>query len=81
MELALRQKVNRTYLTEPSSDQQLEARIRSFETAFGMQREAPEAFNFAEETEETMDDVSGAAPREGQDTATGVRSHGTPTAE
>ena len=55
MELALRQKVNQTYLTEPSSDQQLEARIRSFETAFGMQREAPEAFNFAEETDETMD--------------------------
>jgi hypothetical protein len=51
----LRQKVNQTYLTEPSSDQQLEARIRSFETAFGMQREAPEAFNFAEETDETMD--------------------------
>ena len=33
----------------------LEARIRSFETAFGMQREAPEAFDLSGESKATLD--------------------------
>ena len=36
------------------ADRALDARIRSFETAFGMQREAPEAFDLSKETEETL---------------------------
>ncbi len=32
----------------------IEARIKSFETAFGMQREAPEVFNLSAETDETL---------------------------
>ena len=36
------------------ADAALAARIRSFETAFGMQREAPEAFDLSQETDATL---------------------------
>ncbi|NDF00408.1 MAG: DUF1501 domain-containing protein [Verrucomicrobia bacterium] len=37
-----------------SADAALDARIRSFETAFGMQREAPDAFDLSRETDATL---------------------------
>jgi hypothetical protein len=53
MELALRSQLNRDHLHRRQADLALDARIRSFETAFGMQREAPEAFDLSGETEAT----------------------------
>ncbi len=55
LELALRAKLNKAHLSQRASDQTLDARIRSFETAFGMQREAPEAFDLSTETDATLD--------------------------
>ena len=54
MELALLGKLNRNHLEHRAADQALDARIRSFETAFGMQREAPEAFDLSGETDATL---------------------------
>ncbi len=54
MELAFRAKLNQDHLIKRASDSMLDARIRSFETAFGMQREAPEAFDLSGETEATL---------------------------
>jgi len=54
MELDLLGSLNRKHLGDRGADRALEARIRSFETAFGMQREAPEAFDFSKETDETL---------------------------
>ncbi len=54
MELAMLEKLNRAHLQQHDADQALDARIRSFETAFGMQREAPEAFDLSGESEATM---------------------------
>jgi hypothetical protein len=54
MELALLARLNERHLAERPADQALEARIKSFETAFGMQHEAPEAFDLSLETEETL---------------------------
>jgi hypothetical protein len=53
LELGLAQAFNRRHLAQHPEDANLTARIRSFETAFGMQAEAPEAFNLAQETEAT----------------------------
>lgn len=53
MELALLGRLNESHLEQRAADQTLDARIRSFETAFGMQREAPEAFDLSQETEQT----------------------------
>jgi hypothetical protein len=54
MELGLAQAFNRRHLAQRPGDANLAARIRSFETAFGMQSEAPEAFNLAQEAEATL---------------------------
>lgn len=54
MELALLGRLNQAHLKQRAADQALDARIRSFETAFGMQREAPEAFDLSTETESTL---------------------------
>ncbi len=54
MELGLLSKLNRSHLERRAADQALDARVRSFETAFGMQREAPEAFDLSSETDETL---------------------------
>ncbi len=54
MELELLGKFNRAHLEKRAADQALDARVRSFETAFGMQREAPEAFDLSRETDETL---------------------------
>lgn len=54
MELALRGRLNRSHLERHAADEALDARIRSFETAFGMQCEAPEAFDFSRESDATL---------------------------
>jgi hypothetical protein len=46
--------LNREHLEERDRDPNLDARLRSFETAFGMQSAAPEAFDFAKEAEDTL---------------------------
>ena len=53
MELDLLANLNRRHLAPRSADWELDARIRSFETAFGMQHAAPEALDVSQETEET----------------------------
>jgi hypothetical protein len=54
LELALLQEQNRRHLRERGADAALAARIQSFETAFGMQMEAPEAFDLSRETDATL---------------------------
>lgn len=53
MELGLLQSLNRRHRQRRLDEPMLDARIRSFETAFGMQMEAPEAFNVDVESDET----------------------------
>jgi len=54
LELDLLGQLNREHLEQRAADQALDARIRSFETAFGMQRDALEAFDLSGETDETL---------------------------
>lgn len=53
-ELDLLEYFNRQHLVGREQDSNLAARIKSFETAFGMQAEAPEAFDLANETDATL---------------------------
>ncbi len=53
--IQLLDEINRRYAEARPENSELEARIRSYELAFKMQTEAPEAVNFAEETQETLD--------------------------
>ncbi len=53
MQLDLLQQMNAEHLAEAGGDDELEARIASFELAFRMQQAMPEAQNLEEETEET----------------------------
>jgi Protein of unknown function (DUF1501) len=52
-ELGLLQSLNRRHQQKRANDPLLAARIRSFETAFGMQMEAPEVFDLSRETDAT----------------------------
>ncbi|WP_435011581.1 DUF1501 domain-containing protein [Tundrisphaera lichenicola] len=54
LELELIANANQRHLADRSADAALEARIRSFETAFGMQSAAPEVFDLSGETDETL---------------------------
>lgn len=54
LELERLEMMNRRHADERQLDAALEARIRSFETAFGMQTEAPEVFDLSSETAETL---------------------------
>ena len=54
IELAALQSMNQIHREARTADEALVARIRSFETAFGMQRAVPEAFNFSQETRATL---------------------------
>lgn len=54
LELAALREMNTEHLAVRSHDPQLEARLQTFETAFGMQMAVPETFNFATETEATL---------------------------
>ena len=53
LELAALRGLNRQHLAQRSGHALAEARIKSFETAFGMQMAAPEAFDFSGETNAT----------------------------
>ncbi len=54
MELGLMHAFNREHLGQRDADVALAARIKSFETAFSMQREAPEAFDLSKESDATL---------------------------
>lgn len=54
MELGLLNFFNRKHLEKREADPVLAARIKSFETAYGMQQEAPEAFDLSKETDATL---------------------------
>lgn len=54
MELGLLDYFNRKHIDERDGDRALAARIKSFETAYGMQREAPEAFDLSKESDATL---------------------------
>ena len=54
VELDLLKRLNQRHQSARADDAQLEARIRSFETAFGMQMQAPEVFDLSGETEATL---------------------------
>ena len=54
LELELIARANRRHLETRTADAALEARIKSFETAFGMQREAPQVFDLSKEREATL---------------------------
>ncbi|HZN64975.1 MAG TPA: DUF1501 domain-containing protein [Tepidisphaeraceae bacterium] len=54
MELGLLQALNKGHLLRGDNDPALAARIRSFETAAGMQQEAPDAFDLSRESDATL---------------------------
>jgi hypothetical protein len=54
LELGLADVLNNRHLASRGNDTDLSARIRSFETAFHMQTEAPAAFDVAQESDETL---------------------------
>ena len=53
-ELNMLEYFNRQHLRGRETDSKLTARIKSFETAFGMQAAAPEAFDLSKETDATL---------------------------
>ena len=55
LELDALKSFNESHLATRRDDAVLSARIRSFETAFGMQSEMPEALNLSRETDATLD--------------------------
>ena len=55
LELAALRAMNQSHLQARSADSELSARMKSFETAFGMQMAVPDAFDFSDETAETLD--------------------------
>jgi len=54
-ELAALAKMNRKHLAGRGDDPQLAARIKTFETAFGMQMAVPDAFDLTTETDATLE--------------------------
>lgn len=54
LELMALRSLNQQHLEGRAEDPKLAARIRAFETAFGMQMAVPEAFDFSKETDETL---------------------------
>jgi hypothetical protein len=54
VELDLAMALNRRHLARHGHDGELAARVRTFETAYRMQFEAPEAFDLSKETAETL---------------------------
>ena len=55
LELAALHAMNARHLKSRSGDSLLDARMKSFETAFGMQMAVPEAFDFGTETSQTLE--------------------------
>jgi hypothetical protein len=54
IELDLLRRSNIRHAEQRGMDESLEARIKSFETAFGMQREAPQIFDLSQESDATL---------------------------
>ena len=54
LELGLMSRANQRHLDTRADDPLLTARIKSFETAFGMQAEVPEVFDFSKEDDATL---------------------------
>jgi hypothetical protein len=54
LELGVMAKMNQRHLADRQHDPLLAARIKSFETAFGMQAEMPEVFDLSTETDSTL---------------------------
>jgi hypothetical protein len=54
LELDLLRRANARHAEERALDEALESRIKSFETAFGMQREAPQVFDLSQESDATL---------------------------
>ena len=54
MELEAMARLNKQHLAARDADPLLTARIKSFETAFGMQMEMPEVFDLSKETDATL---------------------------
>lgn len=54
LELAALERFNRRHLAQHDADPLLAARVRSFETAFGMQMAVPDAFDLSRETDSTL---------------------------
>jgi hypothetical protein len=54
LELEMLASLNRQHRETRAGDAALDARIKSFETAFGMQREAPGTFDLSGETDDTL---------------------------
>jgi hypothetical protein len=54
-ELAALARMNRRHLRERQDDPQLSARIKTFETAFGMQTAVPDVFDLTRESDATLD--------------------------
>lgn len=54
LELDALKEIDTDYLRSRGDDPHLQARIHSFETAFGMQMAVPDAFDFRKETEATL---------------------------
>ena len=54
LELGLIEFFNRRHLKSREGDSTLAARIKSFESAFGMQREAPQLFDLSQESDSTL---------------------------
>ncbi|RLS53090.1 MAG: DUF1501 domain-containing protein [Planctomycetota bacterium] len=54
LELEQMARLNQRHQASRAGDPQLAARIKSFETAFGMQAEMPEVFDLTHETDETL---------------------------
>jgi len=55
LELKAMNSMNRRHMEERSHDPILAARIKSFETAFGMQMEVPDIFDLSQESASTLD--------------------------
>ncbi|HEX4946714.1 MAG TPA: DUF1501 domain-containing protein [Blastocatellia bacterium] len=53
-ELSLLDELNRQHLRTRATESTLAARLKSFETAFGMQREMPEVLDLSKETDATL---------------------------
>jgi len=53
-ELSLLERFNRRHQQPRADDEQLAARIRTYETAYGMQREMPEVLDLSKETDATL---------------------------
>jgi hypothetical protein len=53
-ELGLLEYFNRQHLRDRAAESALSARVKSFETAFGMQREMPEVLDLSQETDATL---------------------------